>query len=267
MVRYTVVISALLLVAGVHHVAARVEHAELKLRMLQGHPVVDGVRVNGHGPYRFLIDTGTTLNHLDPKLAKSIGLTASFHTDVVSATGHAIAPGSEDVEVTLGELHAASQTFLLAGLESVRQLSPDIQGVLGQAFLSQFDYRLDVRAGRLAFGTADSAGLRVPFRMVHGRPAVSTSLGWLILDSGAQRLVLFGVVGEPEDGSFEMVTMAGAQRVGVVSRQLRIAGKTFWSGDAVGLPLAAEADVAGLLPINLFRAVYVCNSGGYVVLD
>jgi hypothetical protein len=46
-----------------------------------------------------------------------------------------------------------------------------------------------------------------------------------------------------------------------------IDGRTFWHGDAVAVPRQEDIGVAGLLPIALFRSVYICNSEGYVVFE
>jgi hypothetical protein len=149
--------------------------------------VVNGVFVNGQGPYRFLVDTATTYNHLDPDLARSIGLKPGFRSQLTSLIGMIEAPGTSGVEVASGPVRAHEQKFLFAGMETVHQLSPDIQGVLGQQFLSAFDYLLDSRARRLEFGPLPPGGHRtqVPFRNLHERPVVSTSLGELAVDSGA----------------------------------------------------------------------------------
>jgi len=239
----------------------------VKMRILEGRPVVDGVYVNGHGPYRFLVDTGTTSNHLEPKLARSIGLMATFRTELVSSAGVTLVPGNDGVEVTLGSMRAEGQMFLLAGLEPVHQLSPDIQGVLGQAFLSRFDYLLDLRSRRLEFGTFkfEGKGIRVPLRRSSGRPIVDTSLGPLLVDSGAAGVVVFSAGGG--EVKYEMVTMSGSLRVGTVLTTLLIDGRALWHGEAVAVPRTEEVDVAGVLPISLFRAVYVCNSEGYILFD
>src|SRR5262249_42324094 len=137
---------------------------------------------DGHGPYRFLLDTGATLNQIEPKLARSIGLTETFQTTLTSSIGVRPAPGSDGHEVTVGSARADAQVFLFAGMDAIHQLSPDIQGVLGQVFLSRFDYLLDVRARRLEFGTQDfdEKGIWARFTSLQGRPVVSTSLGLLV---------------------------------------------------------------------------------------
>ncbi len=230
---------------------------------------MDGVYVNGHGPYRFLVDTGANVNLIEANLARSIGLKATFQTDLASAAGRVAASGSDGNQIELDGATAGSQKFLFSGLESVRSLSPDIQGVLGQWFLSQFDYTLDLRDKRLDFGKREGQGSHIPLKLVNGREAVSTSLGDLILDSGAARVVLFGV--QPDlglAGKREWRTVAGSEQVGIVSgKQLMVGSRTMWRGDAVTLPSRPEPRVDGLLPLGLFKAIYVCNSEGYVVFE
>ena len=240
---------------------------EVKLEIREGRPVVDGVYVNGHGPYRFLLDTGATLNQIEPALAQSIGLTKTFETPLTTSTGITSASGSEGHEVRLGPKSADGQVFLFAGMDAIHQLSSDIQGVLGQVFLSRFDYLLDVRARRMAFGNAalDGKGTRAPFTIVQGRPVVATNLGQLVLDSGAHFMVRFGV--RAAEATHEMVTASGTTQVGTVFSKLVIAGRTLWRGDAIAVPRPAESGAEGLLPISVFKTVYVSNSENYVVLD
>ncbi|MDE3197783.1 MAG: hypothetical protein KGN84_15650, partial [Acidobacteriota bacterium] len=97
-----------------------------------------------------------------------------------------------------------------------------------------------------------------------GRAVVPTSLGPLVLDSGAEKVTLFN---EASRGPVRtMFTMTGPVAVGMSVRRLAIGSRTFWRGEAVTLPRAVEEGPAGLMPVNLFRAVYVSNSAGYVIL-
>ncbi len=239
------------------------------MQVRDGHPIVDGVYVNGHGPYRFLVDTGADVNLIETNLARSIGLSATFRRQLASSAGVTVVPGGDGIEVLLDSVKAERQEFLFCGLEAFREHWPDIQGLLGQGFLSQFDYRLDLRGKRLAFGKQDPSGTRARFRMIGGRPVVSTSLGDLVLDSGAERLVLFGVEPNMNPGDRrEMRTVAGYLRIGMVfSKPLAIEGRKIWRGNAVAIPKRNEPGVDGLLPLRLFNAVYVCNSEGYVVFE
>jgi predicted aspartyl protease len=190
---YTVVASVLWIAAGLQPLAARSSEETVSLQIRQGRPVVDGVYLNGHGPYRFLVDTGTTLNHVDPRVAEAIGITATFTTELRTASGRTQASGTSGIDVALGPGRAEGQTFLFAGLVVLRHISSDIEGVLGQEFLSHFDYSLDMRTKQMTFGTVAMARsrLRVPFQLVDGRPVVATSLGPLVLDTGASLMVRF----------------------------------------------------------------------------
>jgi len=239
----------------------------VKLQMREGRPVVDDVMVDGHGPYRFMVDTGATWNSIDPKLAQAIGMTATFQTQLTSSTGITQASGHKGSEVRLGPVAATDQIFLFAGMEAVHKLSADIQGVLGQVFLAHFDYLLDARAGRMDFGryapTAHS--VRVAFEVVQGRPVIETSLGSLALDSGAHLLVRFGVKGT--GAQLQMATMSGTTQVSLIDSTLVIDGRTVWRGEAIAVPHSPEAGEAGLLPTSLFKIVYVCNSAHYLILE
>ena len=237
------------------------------LQIREGRPVVDGVYVNGHGPYKFLVDTGATLNHIDLRLAKSIGLKEAFHTTLTTSVGATPASGGTGIEVTLGPASAINQTFLFAGLDTIQQYLPDVQGILGQDFLSHFDYLLDMRGKQLEFGQRElgSKVTQAQYRMDHGRPVVATSLGWLVVDSGIQRVTRFGV--KATEAAFELKTLSGTAQLGSVSSTLTIAVRTFWRGDAMVVPQSPEAGVDGLLPTSLFKSVYVSNSEGYIAFE
>jgi hypothetical protein len=247
-----------------------VEAHEVAIGLAQGRPVVDGVFVNGHGPYRFVVDTGSALNEILPEVAREARIQATFRRELMTAIGSETVPGSNGLTVTVGEARVTGQEFLFAGREVLRELSRGtsgaIHGVLGQVFLANFDYQLDLRRKKLVFGKQELAGRRDEIRAVHGRMVVATSLGDLVLDSGAARLVLFGVKAVSGAETY-MRTLAGGDAVGMVWSSLAIAGHRVWRGQAIALPQQSEAGVAGLMPVSLFRTVYVCNSGGYLVLE
>jgi hypothetical protein len=239
------------------------------LKVKDGRPIVDGVYVNAHGPYRFLLDTGTNLNLIDAKLASSIGMNATFRTELTSSAGKIWTTGNDGNTVTLETAKAADQRFLFSELEAIHNFSPDIQGVLGQQFLSQFDYLLDLRGKDLEFGKQSHDGSRVQIRTINGRLALSTNLGDLILDSGSARVVLFGVeASDAISGKNEWRTLAGPLEAGMLfDRKLVVGSRTIWRGDVVAIPAQAEPGVAGLMPLNLFKLIYVCNSESYVVFE
>jgi predicted aspartyl protease len=240
--------------------------AEVRLEMREGRPVVDGVFVNGHGPYRFLIDTGSNLNLIEKRVGDAMGLVAAAEVEVKSSAGKTRMVESDGNEISLGSATARGQKLLVSAMREIRSVLPEVHGVLGQWFLGRFDYLLDIRGRRIEFGKQERTGRRLPSRLLNGRMAIWTSLGELLLDSGAVNLVRFGVT--PDRSGMKYVeTVAGGRFAGSVESSLSIDGRNVWSGTAVAMPETDEAGVAGLMPVGLFRKVYVCNSEGYVVLE
>jgi len=238
----------------------------VEMQVREGRPIVDGVYVNGHGPYRFLVDTGTNVNLIEAGLARTTGMGATFQVDLASAAGKAPTPGSDGNEVVLDSIKANRQKFLFPGLEAIHDSSPDVRGVLGQWFLAGFDYLLDLRGKRLEFGKQHLSGTRAQFRMLNGRAVFGTNLGDLVLDSGSARLVLFGVDADSRN-TVSFRTVAGSQMAGMRSSRLAIENRTMWRGDAVAISNPAEPGVAGLMPVGIFKAIYICNSKGYAVFE
>jgi hypothetical protein len=244
--------------------------AGIALQMMNGRPIIGGVMVNGHGPYRFVIDTGSNVDLIESGLAASIGLVANYKSELSSASGSAAVVGSAENTIAIeGSTAANHQLLILSDLTSVHRLSRDIRGVLGQAFLSNFDYLLDLRNKRIEFGKRDWQGTRVSFRVLNARPVVPTRLGDLVLDSGTAYLVLFRAAAEISAGAkSEYQTLAGSEEVQMISTgPLNIGGRTFESGEAVAVPSRTEPGIDGLLPAGLFKSVFVCNSEGYITLN
>lgn len=253
-------------------IATASAHGSVKLQLRNGRPIVDGVYINDHGPFRFLLDTGSNINLIDASLAGRIGLVATSHVELASAAGRTSAGQSDGNHIVLDTAAASDQRFLISSLDAIHASSPDVQGVLGNWFLARFDFLLDFQSRILRFtdtsASGDLDGLRVGIHLVNLRPVLSTSLGNLVLDSGQDQVVLFGV--HPDDDrefGYQLRTVAGGQLVGKSPHQrLTIAGKTIWSGDAVAISARPEPEIDGLLPLNIFKALYICNSGGYVTL-
>lgn len=239
--------------------------SEVAIEVVDGRPVAGGIYVNGSGPYRFLIDTGAQTNQLYAPLAGAIGLSPTYRVELESVSGTVLVPGLRGAMISLGPATAADQEILLTGLDAVQALSPGIHGVLGQEFLSRFDYLLDFAGGRLSFAALEPEnGLHLGLQLVHGRPAIPTDLGTLILDSGAATAVLYRNRHAPAAAALR--TAAGSVAASAPrSTTLRIAGRRLLvNAVSVALPGRAES---GLLPAAAFRRVYVSNSRKLVVLD
>ena len=240
--------------------------ASVKISILSGRPVVSQVFLNGQGPYRFLLDTGAQTNQVDAALARKLALTATFQVELETASGVTHARGGRVNQVSLGSAAASNQEFLFTNLDGLHTLSPDLRGILGQEFLAHFDYTLDFHDHRLTFGSAPGAGAHMPVRLVDGRMALSTSLGELVLDSGTDSLILFRSSAHPV--TRQILAASGKTTTVSMERmsELCIGGRPYRVAKAAVEPQPG-AHEAGLLPASLFRALFISNSEGYVVVD
>lgn len=222
-------------------------------------PVIEGVYLNGRGPYRFLVDTGAESSVVSPDVARASGLTAAYRVEVMTVTGSRLVPAAEATISVSGSDHRVEVLLYEPPLTGV-------QGVLGQNFLARSSYLIDYRNRRVVIGESAVEGVRLPLRFSAGRPVVDTKpLGELVLDSGASNLVLFSSPDCVElQGPGILWTTQGRQKVSTGRlKSLRV-------GDArlsnLTVALAGARSSGGLLPASLFASVYVNNREGYAVL-
>lgn len=237
----------------------------LKMIVLSGRPVVDGVYLNGAGPFRFLVDTGAQTNQVEASVTRKIGLAPTFRVDMVTTAGTVPVGGGKVGEVTLGPATAVNQEFLFTGLDGVHQLSSNIQGVLGQEFLSRFDYLLDFAGRRIVFGATEPEGQnRTGFSLVDGRPAVETDRGKMVVDSGTAMAIVYANSNGKSGG--RVVTNSGSVAASE-ARDLRfqLGGHSYSTVAAFAPRGGLQED--GIVPASLFHAIYVSNSGRYLVLN
>jgi hypothetical protein len=239
----------------------------IRLNIPNGVPVIDGVFLNGHGPYRFVLDTGQQGNQVDASIARRLGLLPAYRVELASITGTTIVSGGLVGEISLGSATAFNQELLFTSLEGATGLGAGINGILGQAFLGHFDYLLDFAHHRLVFGeTVPQGGSRVGFEAIDGRPAIDTSEGKLVIDSGTNVTVLYRSC-LVHDGSIPSTLWTSSGQTSISRtqvRHLRIAGREY-RVSTVSTP--SSLTEKGVLQATLFHALFVSNSARYVILD
>jgi hypothetical protein len=140
--------------------------------------VVIQMKIQGKGPFDFLVDSGLTGELITPHLQKALAIGAGNGTKVTGLTaggstsgglldlsgtsiccGEFFLPdGTKADELPLSKLHAFVAHFPQEHLDPEHD---PIEGMLGMEVLSQFDVDFDFLAGRLrlwAPGTAASGG-------------------------------------------------------------------------------------------------------------
>ena len=98
----------------------------VRLQVRDGRPIVDGVYINGHGPYRFLVDTGSNVNLIETGLARKIGMESSLRVELTSAAGKNSMEGSDGNEIELDSFKADGQRFVFSKLESIQSSLPEV---------------------------------------------------------------------------------------------------------------------------------------------
>jgi hypothetical protein len=288
-----------LLILGLVFAAALAAQAQqtkeiIKFHLRDGYLMVVEVRVNGAGPFDFLVDTGTTRTVIDPELASQLQVSAVGEVNVTTVLhyrqdklvrlqdlqlGEASASG-------LGAMSVSNLGAIVDKLTRQKMLAPGIRGVLGEDFLSKFDFLIDYKLRTIQFGEPPPAGERCRFEATgqyQGAPTtnrllidvefmeVSGNKVQLQLDTGARTPELFPVSHDARPSQpwgSSMATSSGANGIIVHSNVTLRIGATKISGqDVVQSRRAVAFDAAGLLPAAIFRRIYISHSGGFVVLN
>jgi predicted aspartyl protease len=228
------------------------------------------VRVNGTGPFAFLLDTGSSHSVVAADLAKSLGAQAVSRTVVASPLGEDTRAVVRLERVELGPEMTAVVFPTVVAPEAIDK-SGKIRGVIGQDVLASRRYTIDFRRQRVLWhrdpvGAPLVSALRL--ELAEGRFLVTLpqrhGVLRLVPDSGSPVVVLFQHGREPltpiavAGESVQLATLGGQARVTVgVLGELKVGPVSFCDVRVVlvppGLTDASEGD--GLLPLSLFESV------------
>jgi predicted aspartyl protease len=178
-------------------------NSTLPARTLRGYLMIAGVTINNHGPFDFLVDTGTNTTLLDPQLAAELGLQPKDRLQLASLSNSAGVPRYFLQKVNLGPAALSNLEALAVPLTQLSALDHNIRGILGMNFLLHFSFRLDFDHSSIEIYSFPEtaripAGLRVPVQINESRLliAVASSAAphgsWkLALDSGISQFLVF----------------------------------------------------------------------------
>lgn len=255
-------------------------------RLRDGYLMIVQARVNGAGPFSFLLDTGTTRTVIDPDLARQLQAPTVGEVPVTTVLHYRQDKLVRLQDVQLGEASVSGLGAIVDKLTRQKLLASGIRGVLGEDFLSKFDILIDYRRRSLSLNAPVPIGERCRFETIgqyRGAPTtnrllidvefieVSGNKVQLQLDTGAKMPELFPVdhdahPSQPWGGY--MATSSGANGIVVRSNVTLKIGATMVHGlDVVQSRSAVAFDAAGLLPAAIFHRIYIGHSGGFVVLN
>lgn len=139
--------------------------------------VMTNVKVNGKGPFRFVIDTGASRSTLAPHLARALGLKTSVGRNVMlnGVTGAAEVPTVAVDSLEIGALKFENQNLPVI----FTSIMGNADGILGVAGFQ--DQRIDVDFKRDRVSVLESSGRRPHYSMVTAR-AHRNDNGLMIVD-------------------------------------------------------------------------------------
>ena len=262
----------------------------VKFKLAQNHWIVAPVLINGKGPFDFLLDTGANVTVITPRLANQLAIRPTARVSFQTIAGSQVVPYSLLTSLSLGPRAVENLEVIHSALPEMRSLDPGICGVLGQNFLSRFNYTLNYRDRRIEFWQdrheAHPPGEHVPVEQLDGRLIITAHTSpsnkqalKLVLDSGVSRLIVFEIPSRPlklDPGRSEDQPVIGSTTLG--DRTLRPAnlgtlqlGKIRLSNLPAALvngAYAAEGRFSdGLLPTSIFSSIFFNNREGYVILN
>ncbi|MEO5822976.1 MAG: aspartyl protease family protein [Vicinamibacteraceae bacterium] len=129
--------------------------------------VVVPVTIGGHGPFRFLLDTGSTHSAVTARVAVVVGAAPVARTVMRATAGPVTCLVVALPPLSVGAAAAAgiTATVLPAGAEGV--LGTVLDGVLGQDFLARFDFTIDYRRSRIDWHESGYAAPGIRLTLVH----------------------------------------------------------------------------------------------------
>jgi hypothetical protein len=199
------------------------------IRLLNNHVVVD-VRIDGHGPFPFLVDTGGH-DIVTPATAKALGIVSQGATPTFGAGDK---PGSNGyahlARIDVGGAALSDQTVITLDFSPVNVEGLQLGGMLGVEFIERFVVRLDYGAKTMTlidtrrFGAEEraAAGAPVPFLFYSHMPQVAGRI-----DGRAARLDI-------DTGSRAEVTLTAPFVARAGLRQAYPDGVTITDGWGVG---------------------------------
>ena len=156
--------------------------------------VVVPVRINGQGPFRFIVDTGADHSTISPALVQLLGLKPETRQMLLQGI-----TGSAEVSfVTVDRLEAGELTLAPTELPVVwADVMAGADGILGAAGLNEKALVIDFQRNRVAIARHVAAVLRTDAIKIHTLPAthglitlemrVGSVPVLAVLDTGSQR--------------------------------------------------------------------------------
>lgn len=262
----------------------------VRFRLVRDYLIVVPVRIGGAGPFDFLLDTGTNTTLVDIELAQTLGLRPVDRIYLASVADQRAVPRAFAKSLSLGRQSTGPLEVLCTEVPVLRSLDARIRGVLGQNFLSRFNFVIDYGGRRLEFEESDELektlrGRRVTLDENEGLAAIAVRASTpgeadarLILDSAIQSPAFFqGAARKLQlDGAAASMLIQAGTNVRTRDMQtarlsaLRVGDELFRNLTVLLVQEDAKTRMPtedGLWPTRLFRSLYLNNRNNYVIFN
>ena len=218
---------------------------------IDGHGgIVVHVRVNHAGPFKFMLDTGSARSVVSDDLARELSAPVVARSEVVTSAGSDMRLVVRLASVALSSAQVDSVLAPVLPAANLAQLGRGVRGLLGQDFLSAFNYTLDYRRSRLVWDEPRACDGTNSVRLVAAEGRFVMTLEG---DAGGRvRLV-------PDSGAEVAVLFRGRSPVSSMSR-VRVGSATLRDFPVVVVPRDDE-NADGLLPLHGFASVSFAAHG------
>jgi hypothetical protein len=271
--------------------------ASVPFQLVNRHQIIVAVSVNHSGPYNFLLDTGTQMTMVDPSLATQLHLATQGEAVVASVGVHSSASFAQLDQIEAGSHAVANQKVLVYDLQNLQATGLDVQGVLGEDFLGQFDMLID--NGHSLLCLDESAAMRGDVKGSHialvdpGQKASGSTASSLIvvakltdgmrpvrlkLDSGSNVPFLYNTSDYMALGLFKGASLHGGGANGAQRTFTALPPQNVRMGavEVSKVPFITLAgvqkdsrtsDFDGLLTLGLFKRVLIAHADHFAVLE
>jgi predicted aspartyl protease len=258
--------------------------SEIRFRLVNN-LVIISLKSNHAGPYDFVMDTGADTTVIDSSIAPGLSFSPLDHIRQTTLSGVQTVTRGSIPSLSVGTVEVDNIDALVRDLSVLRKMDIHIEGILGQNFLSHFNYLLDYgeQMVRIEVGSEIQNSVEGDHVSIDGREhrMLVTSEAQtrgnarlqLMLDSGAGCLVLMPrAVQElnlPKQGNELESTSNGRVELHTTRiRALAVGSQHLHNLNAVLSNIEpAERIGDGMLPTVLFRALYVNNQENFVVFN
>jgi predicted aspartyl protease len=190
----------LLLLAAVPAAVAGYTTSELRFELLEDGTVIVPVTIDGTGPFRFMLDTGSTRTVVSAELTKKLRLPVVAQSVLITPSGRDLGILVQLNQLAIGGSNEVSVKALIGPRKHFA--ADAIDGIIGQDVLAPLIYTIDYERRRIVWHSGLAASdlrQRLPLETTEGRLLVSLPQPAqaegaplkFVPDSGSDGFVLF----------------------------------------------------------------------------